>query len=79
MTRLGPIVRNSGGDPVRMLEALNGFEAKHGSWPTELLIPRVTLSNLKEHRPTELGFTLLENEVAAPRRGRAAAARRAGA
>jgi len=79
MTRLGPFVRNNGGDPVRMLEALNGFKAKHGSWPTELLIPRATLSNLEEPRPTELGFTLLENEVAAPRRGRAAAARRAGA
>jgi hypothetical protein len=48
---------------VRVLEALNGFKAKHGSWPTELLISRVTLSNLKEHHLTELGFTLLENKV----------------
>ena len=79
MTRLGPIVRNNGGDLVRMLKALNGLKAKHGSWPTELLIPRVALSNLKEHRPTELGFTFFEDEVASPRRGRAAAARRAGA
>jgi hypothetical protein len=79
MTRLGPIVRNNGGDLVRMLGALNGFKATHGSWPTELPISRITFSNLKEHRLTELGFTLLENKLAAPRRGRAAAARRAGA
>ena len=77
MTRLGPIVRNNGGDLVRMLKALNGFKAKHGSWPTELLISRITFSNLREHHLTELGFTLLENKVAAPRRGQAAAARRA--
>ena len=63
MTRLGPIVRNNGGDLVRVLEALNGFKTKHGSWPTELLISRVTLANLKEHHLTDLGFALLENRV----------------
>ena len=63
MSRSRAIVRNNGGDLVRVLEALNGFKAKHGSWPTELLISRVTLANLKEHHLTELGFALLENRV----------------
>lgn len=63
MSKSEPIVKNNGGDLVRVLEALNGFKAKYGSWPTELLISPITLANLKEHHLTKLGFTLLENKV----------------
>jgi len=63
MRRREEVVRHGGGNLVRVIEALNGFRAKHGSWPTELLIYPQAIANLRDDHLTKLGFSLLKNKV----------------
>ena len=62
MSNKGDFVNYGGGDLHRVLATLYGFKAKHGSWPTELLVHSRTVANLRSHL-TDLGFEFLTNKV----------------
>src|SRR3712207_3844433 len=63
MSNRGQTVKQGGGNLVRVIEALNGFRVKHGSWPTELLIYPEALADLQDRHLTDLGFGLLKEKV----------------
>jgi hypothetical protein len=56
-------VQSEGGAFTRILETLNGFHAKHGCWPTELLLDTDTMKVLREHLVTERGLAQLKSKV----------------
>ncbi len=58
----GEVIRH-GGNLVRTLQALDGFMATHGSWPTRLQIRPECLVDLATHHLTPLGFYRLQSKV----------------
>jgi 8-oxo-dGTP pyrophosphatase MutT (NUDIX family) len=58
----GEVIRH-GGNLVRTLQALDGFMATHGCWPTRLQIRPECLVDLATHHLTPLGFYRLQSKV----------------
>lgn len=56
-------ILHEGGNLVRTLQALDGFFAVHGSWPTRLQIPRECLADLAQWHLTTTGFHRLQSKV----------------
>ena len=56
-------VKSSGGNLVRIGQAIDGFKTKYGYWPTALQVDVETLSMLKKHHLTEEGFKQLSGFV----------------
>lgn len=58
----GEVIRH-GGNLVRTLQALDGFMATHGCWPTRLQMSPECLAVLAVHHLTPLGFYRLQSKV----------------
>ena len=58
----GEVIRH-GGNLVRTLQALDGFMATHGCWPTRLQMRPECLVDLATHHLTPLGFYRLQSKV----------------
>lgn len=58
----GEVIRH-GGNLVRTLQALDGFMATHGCWPTRLQMSPECLTDLAVHHLTPLGFYRLQSKV----------------
>lgn len=58
----GEVVQH-GGNFVRTLQALDGFRATHGCWPTRLQMSPACLADLAVHHLTPLGFYRLQSKV----------------
>lgn len=52
-----------GGNLVRALQALDGFMAAHGSWPTRLRVTPICLADLALRHLTPLGFFKLQSKI----------------
>lgn len=62
MTNEQPYIREDGGCLIRVLEALDGYMSKFGTWPTGLSLGKEVIAPLKENKLTESGYTRL-NEM----------------
>lgn len=58
----GEVIQH-GGNLVRTLQALDGFMATHGCWPTRLQMRPECLVDLAVHHLTPLGFYRLQSKV----------------
>lgn len=56
------LVNSHGGNLVRTMQALDGFKAKYGYWPTELYLSSETIGTLKKHLTID-GYRHLSNFV----------------
>lgn len=56
-------IKQPGGVLVRVVEALNGFRTKHGSWPKRLELDAETIAMLATQSLTPRGFNKLSSKV----------------
>lgn len=56
-------VNAEGGNLVRVLQALDGFFASHGAWPTSLLMSEGCLATLVTHHLSPQGFFKLQSKL----------------
>ncbi len=57
------LVRDLGGNLIRLREAIRGFRLKHSRWPTALAVGYSTLDSIKNHHLTPEGFNSLEKRL----------------
>ena len=56
---MAKLLKCTGGSLTRMLQAIDGFRAKHGCWPKEIWVHREELVNICEYHLTEEGVRRL--------------------
>ncbi|ACY34791.1 hypothetical protein [Comamonas thiooxydans] len=56
-------IKSQGGITVRIIEAINGFRAKHGRWPSKIQAEEATIAHLATVSFTPLGFFLLQSKL----------------
>lgn len=60
---MNKFVKSSGGNLVRIGQAIDGFKSKYGYWPIALHLDTDTLEMLKTHHLTDEGFIRLNSFV----------------